>query len=351
MAKEVLCPICGATYNLADEQIGKKVRCKKCEHPFTAGGERKRDERDDEDDDRGVQDRPRGRSKAKKSRDDEEYARKPKKTKSIDEQAKPRSEQGPGSPVTAIVLTGVAVGVLVLCCGGGGVVWWVWPQQANNPVNNPPNFGQPRNFGPPNAGQPNFGPPPNFGQPNFGPGGMAPAVANLKEALDFVRGNDPARRNAGADWFARNPRDEAKAAEVSKALDPMLRSGKPGPFGNDNGCCTAALQAVKVWGTKENVPALVDFLKAQIADDPHWIHVMDQLKDAMDALAMIGDDRGVDGIIPFAGSFHNIHLGGHHEQALRRMGPKAENGLRRYANDPNPGIRDLANKLLREMGK
>ena len=38
MPQEVLCPICGTTYNLADSQLGRKVRCKKCEHSFTAGG-------------------------------------------------------------------------------------------------------------------------------------------------------------------------------------------------------------------------------------------------------------------------------------------------------------------------
>src|SRR5262245_57174114 len=114
MAKEVLCPICGAMYNLADEQMGKKVRCKKCEQAFTAGGEPKRrreDDEDEDDEDEGIQDRPRGKSRTRKGRDDDD---KPKKTKSIEEQAKPRGQEGSGLPVTSIIITCVAVGVLLL---------------------------------------------------------------------------------------------------------------------------------------------------------------------------------------------------------------------------------------------
>ena len=41
MAVEALCPICGAVFNLRDDMQGKKVRCTKCEHVFTVGGEAK----------------------------------------------------------------------------------------------------------------------------------------------------------------------------------------------------------------------------------------------------------------------------------------------------------------------
>src|SRR5262245_58687660 len=96
MPKEILCPICGAAYNLAEEQLGKKVRCRKCEHAFTAGGEqRRREDDDDEDDDRESR---RRRSKVKKgrARDEEEYEERPKKTKSLEEQAKPAGQRDPG---------------------------------------------------------------------------------------------------------------------------------------------------------------------------------------------------------------------------------------------------------------
>lgn len=140
MPQEVLCPICGAAYNLADEQIGKKVRCKKCEHAFTAGGEpKRRADRDDEDDD--EDDRPRGRSKPRsqraRDRDDEEEERKPKKTKSLEEQAQPRAQKEPGLPVSSFVIMGVVVAVLVLvlCCG---LFFWLL-SSARPPVRPQPN--------------------------------------------------------------------------------------------------------------------------------------------------------------------------------------------------------------------
>jgi predicted Zn finger-like uncharacterized protein len=178
MAKEILCPICGATYNLADEQLGKKVRCKKCEHAFTAGGEPKRRRDDDEeDDDEGVQDAPRGRSKAKKGRDrGDDYEDKPKKTKSLEEQAKPRGQEGPGFPVASVVITAVAVGVILLCCGGVGAVWWaarsVPPQQPQPGRPNPQ----------PQPGRPN--PPPRLRGELPAPPAGPPAVASLQDALD-----------------------------------------------------------------------------------------------------------------------------------------------------------------------
>ncbi len=133
MPQEVLCPICGAAYNLADEQIGKKVRCKKCEHAFTAGDKpRRRDDDDDDDDD----DRPRGRSKSRRRRDEEED--RPKKTKSIEEQAKPKGQREPGLPVSSFVIMGVVVAVLVLCCGGGGTFWWIASSSHPRPNPQPP---------------------------------------------------------------------------------------------------------------------------------------------------------------------------------------------------------------------
>ena len=177
MAKEVLCPICGATYNLAEAQLGKKVRCKKCEHAFTAGGEptrRREDDDDDEDDDDRIRDR-RGKSRAKKGRDrDDEEEAKPKKTKTVEEQAKPRGQEEPGLPVSSFVIMGIVVGVLVLCCGGGGLMYWIWPSsrpvQQNAPQNNPP----PNN--PPNNPQPNK--PPNRGRRGeMNPPRPAPALA------------------------------------------------------------------------------------------------------------------------------------------------------------------------------
>jgi predicted Zn finger-like uncharacterized protein len=147
MPKEVLCPICGEAYNLADEQVGKKVRCRKCEHAFTAGGEPRRRVNDDEEDD--ARDTRRGKSRARKGRgrdDEDEGDRRSKKTKSIEEQAKPAGQREPGLPISSFVIMGVIVGFLVLCCGGIGLFWFLGSSfdQKQRP-NNPPGKNQPNN--------------------------------------------------------------------------------------------------------------------------------------------------------------------------------------------------------------
>jgi predicted Zn finger-like uncharacterized protein len=140
MAKEVLCPICGEAYNLADEQLGKKVRCRKCEHAFTAGGEQRR--RLDEDDEDEV---PRRKSRSRKGRaSDDDYDDRPRKTKSLEEQAKPRGQDEPKLPVSSFVIAAVVLGVLFVGCAGLGLAWLVWPSpRPNQPVNNPPPANQP----------------------------------------------------------------------------------------------------------------------------------------------------------------------------------------------------------------
>jgi predicted Zn finger-like uncharacterized protein len=176
MPQEVLCPICGAAYNLADEQIGKKVRCKKCEHAFTAGGAPKHRDRDDDDDE--EDERPRGKSKSKarrsRDRDEEEEERKPKKTKSLEEQAKPRGQREPGLPVSSFVIMGVVIGVLVLCCGGGGLFFWL-VSRTPNPAPRP----NPQPF-PPNRG------------------GRRAEVPAVRPAVAWLRDAEATRRAAGA---------------------------------------------------------------------------------------------------------------------------------------------------------
>jgi predicted Zn finger-like uncharacterized protein len=368
MAQEVLCPICGATYNLADEQMGKKVRCKKCEHAFTAGGDKKRREDDDyDDDDDGIQDAPRGRVKAKsrgrtdRGRDRDDDDDRPRKTRSVEEQAKPRGEREPGLPVSSFVIMGVVVGVLFLCCGGAGLIWWVWPSprqnapnnqpnRPNNPQNNQPNRpnnpppGRRADANPPAPVPPPPPPPAGFPHPPGFPAPGTSSITSVKEALDALRGTDPGRERAGADWLARAPREEGKAAEVSKALDPLVRNAQPNVFGHDPPR-QAALKALKVWGTKENVPTLVQFLQTESGNPGAPVHMPDQLRDAMSALARIDDEGGVEGILPWLGNFFVNDAA---ESALRQLGRKAEKGLLKSYNDPDEGKRNTVRRLLQQ---
>jgi predicted Zn finger-like uncharacterized protein len=306
MAKEVLCPTCGAPYPLAEEQRGQKVRCKKCGHAFAVGGERRRREGDEA-----------------------------------------RSKKARGLPLMPVVVTCAALGMLVL--GGGGVGLWYfwrsWGPAINQALQEPP--------APVAEAKP---PAPPLPRPGL-PGGRFPRpgapvappglpITNVPQALEAVRDNDPERRWAGADWLSRAPRNEAQAAEVSQALDPLVRNAQPDVTGRDP-TRQVALQALKVWGTPENVPTLLQFLQAGKADHGARVLIGEELKEAMTALARIDDERGADGILTWVGDFF---LGGAAEASLRQMGPRGQKGLAKHYNASDDARRKLARRLLRELG-
>jgi predicted Zn finger-like uncharacterized protein len=318
MALEVFCPNCGARYKLPEEQLGKKVRCKKCEQTFRAG-------------DDGIQDAPRET---------------PKPRRRLAEPQLPRRDVQDGRfPAWLLVTAGAAAAALVLCCGGGMVVFLMWQAREQAAVQRiqaaeanqarPPAEGPRQPAGPEAPAErqqlpPDFGQPPDF--PRF-PGRPAagPPITTLKEALDAVRDNDPQRRWTGADWLCRAPRDDAKLVEVSKALDPLVRNAQPDVFGKD-APRQAALKALREWGTSENVKTLVEFLQREHGTHGAQVHMQDQLQDAMTALARIGDERGAEGIVVWLGNFF---LGGSAEGALRQMGAKAEKVLLKHYDDPD----------------
>jgi predicted Zn finger-like uncharacterized protein len=136
MPKEILCPICGASYNLADAQLGRKVRCKKCEHTFTAGGDHQ--DPDDEED----EELPRAKKGKKgRDRDEDDDDDRPKKRKSLAEQVKQREQEAPGMPISSFVIMGIVAAVILICGGGVGLYFLI--HKDNTPTTkqqgNPPN--------------------------------------------------------------------------------------------------------------------------------------------------------------------------------------------------------------------
>jgi predicted Zn finger-like uncharacterized protein len=102
MAIQTSCPHCQQTYELADTQIGKKVRCKSCSEAFL------------------VRDRDAERKAAARSRDDD-----------FDEPRAPRRKKQ-GMPTGLLIAGGISVFVLLLgCLGGGGALLWIYGPFAN----------------------------------------------------------------------------------------------------------------------------------------------------------------------------------------------------------------------------
>lgn len=137
MAIDISCPTCEKSYNLADSQRGKTVRCKHCDDTFTVPREERGrpvsvPRRDDpprrRDDFRGRdEDAPPG----PRRRDDDED-RRPRR-RSDDEERRPRrSEKGGGGNG---LLVGFVVGglLLLLMCSGGGVLFamLLFPSRSN----------------------------------------------------------------------------------------------------------------------------------------------------------------------------------------------------------------------------
>jgi predicted Zn finger-like uncharacterized protein len=314
MPKEILCPICGATYNLGEDQLGKKVRCKKCEHPFTAGGKEHEKKNDpDEDDDDRVTTGAKGGKKGKKGRDEPAP-----KTKSLEEQARKKTAPPPKTPVTSIVLGSIGFVVLVGCCGGGGWACYKikqsWNRAAANAQNNPPHQNPWVN--------PNPGPIGNPGVP------QKPAPANLDEALAALHDADIARRREGTNWFVRNPVNDGQKAAASKALDPLLHDQDDQVRGN-------AAQAIRTWGTTENVPSLVRCLETK--DRSTW-------ESAVDSLAQLKDARGLPALAAL------LEDGGMRNKAIegfRVWGKTAEAELLKYAFFPDDYVRGNVQTILR----
>jgi predicted Zn finger-like uncharacterized protein len=366
MAIEALCPTCGAVFNLKDEYEGKKVRCKKCEQIFTVGGEKAaaRDDRgvkskadaapakksardDDEDDERSSR---KGRVAAKRGRDDDDDDRPKKKASRRDRdddddddkpgkrkrtyhddddddddrpsrRAPKRSSGGGTGKVLAIV--GGAVALIVLICGGGiyGIV-----RLANNIDEAAEAQQQDWQNAANNGGNPWGGGFPGFErQPK-----------DMGEALTFLKGNDPNDRRGAANWLANQPLDAGKQKEVATALEVLVKDP-------DDNNCAAGCRAMKVWGTKDNGPALATALKSRpdggIPGDAH--------KELMAAIARVKYEAGADEILRF---LPNFFIGGEAERALFDLGQGAEKYVLKYYHHPDGGTRGKARGLCVRYG-
>ena len=155
------------------------------------------------------------------------------------------------------------------------------------------------------------------------------AVADLKNADSNVE-------RQACEYIARTPVKEARRAEVSKALETPLGDGTNGEARK------AAAVALKTWGTKDNVPALI--VEMDDKNDP--FHGSQQA--CMEALGKLKDERGAAAV-----AAHLADFGFGRDkvvQALRDMGPVAEKAVAAYVTHPDQGVRAEADKLLKFYG-
>jgi predicted Zn finger-like uncharacterized protein len=362
MAVEALCPTCGAVFNLSDDYVGKKVRCKKCEHIFTVadGRGRPRDDeavqsdrgavsskrtaredtddragrspaakrgRDDDDDDRPRKRPSRGRDDD--DDDDDERGRSGKRKRVFhdndDDDDRPRARRKKSGSGTLVAIICGVVFVLLLVCGGGLYGFIRLVQAADDAVQD--DMAQAFDVN----GNPMGFPP---GAPFMGPEKQPRDVA---EALTFLKGNDPGERRGAANWLARQQQDPARQKEVAAALESVVRD-------LDDNTCDAGARALRVWGTKDNGPALADALRQRLPDKnrPFFSDVQ---KDLMHALAQVKYEPGAEVVCEFLPNFF-ASSNGEPEKALDEFGPPAEKAVVKYFNHPDGGTHDRARRLI-----
>lgn len=377
----VVCPHCQTDYALADHLAGKKVRCKNCDGIIvvraTAGGSGQAER---------IQKEPRSSRAAARDEDEDRPRRR-------DREKAPRS--GGNGLMIVLICSGAGLLLLLLVCGGGGAYFLMkkgaavgadldgpWPEPVAPPQVGalPPELtvtihvaGADDEFtredvsgrlsklvdagGGSRMVSSSFG---NRTTILLSPVRDPQAFANR---IDFatvrgvngrivtivarkVEGAPPANADAVTkalfDLKSDLPHKRREAARVLKDTLPDQRRGEVvkalEPLLNDNGPFTRewAIEALGVWGTKETTPLL---LKAMQQKEGRGA--------AMKALARLKDERAAEPIAERLDEFFDRHEAA---EALKKMGPVAEDAVIKRLNHADNQVRMTACDILKAIG-
>jgi HEAT repeat protein len=178
-------------------------------------------------------------------------------------------------------------------------------------------------------------PPPNFNDPN-GLFAMAGPIQNFDEAITDLKSDDVNRRITTARRLAQTPIDDQRRAEVARALEPLLKD-------REGSARLAGMQALEVWASRENVPALIELLDS----DPTGFDGDKCRKSAIDTLVKLKDPRAAAAI---ARNFKNPFEREWTRRSLIALGPAAETAVIPYLDDPDFGIKVEACHTLKQIG-
>jgi hypothetical protein len=285
MAIYTSCPRCGEDYTLRDPLWGKKVRCRECQNPFLVRAEM--DEPVEDREDSGVP-RPRRRR----------------------------------SKLPVIITTAGLVLVVLLIGCGRQLFGFLQLQRALN-AQAQMRAEQAKEQAAWEA----------VGNQDIRPAQPADAKPmDFNEALAFLSDAHSPRRRDAATWLAREPVNAARRQQVAKALDLLLNDP-------DRDTRLAALDALKSWGTTDNVPSLI----AVIKDDTFNFFLGEPRKKAMSLLGQLKDPRAAAALTHY---LPNAFERGNAEDALHDLGPAAESEVVKYLHDPDNGARDAVQRLL-----
>ena len=161
-------------------------------------------------------------------------------------------------------------------------------------------------------------------------------AAIVTQAIALLKGADPNRRKAAATWLGQTTVIEARRPEVSAALDPVLRDA-------DQGLRLSAVKAARVWATKENIPALINFIDEKFAEP----RPPEETYQAIELLIGFKDERAYWPIAHYASHWIDHARG---VTYLQKIGPAAELEVAKRLTDPNSITRQAAWKAIGIIG-
>ena len=222
MPIDTKCPTCEKPYLLADNQAGKRVRCKHCDDNFLVPGASTADV--DEDDDRPARkssSRDRDDRKDRDDRDDKDERRSRRRT--------PRSNES-GFPWVIVAILG-GVGLLAIL-GIIGVGIWIYSSVQKTTAQIPALAG-------------------------FNPNDVFANPANVDQAVACLSSQHGGQRKKGAEFLARQKVDSGRQKQVARALEKL--KDDPDPFGVKE----AALNALAVWGDADSATVFLQLMNSR----------------------------------------------------------------------------------------
>jgi predicted Zn finger-like uncharacterized protein len=325
MSIATMCPHCETKFSLSDGLLGKRVRCKKCNAIF----EVVESVVDAESAPTGMRS---GSAPPRTSRP--EAAARPKVRRDRfeeEEDERFRRRESSSRPNKGVIIGLSVGGGLLLLAIIGGVVWACLPAKdeppvADNHLVTPANpFRQPLDI--PQLPQrfPDIRPvPPQDDIPvNADP--ITRAVAGLKSDDFFNQSN-------AAKTLERTKVEEGRRAEVVEALKGVIDNRRPGIPRRE------AVRPLAPWGTKADTPYLVRLLD----DDDHGV--------VEETLIVLGKFKDGSAAQAIAEKFPQFHFRRQAGQALKDIGPAAEEAVVPLLNNPDHGVRVEACKILKAIG-
>jgi HEAT repeat protein len=161
-----------------------------------------------------------------------------------------------------------------------------------------------------------------------------PAGQQLEQTLADVADSRVPRSRAALQYLARLRPDPASRAKVSRALNAPLLDVSPG-------VCEAALNAVRVWGSKANTATLLKLLTAaEVGRPDHFIPILEILSDLQDPAAAPALAQGL--THPRERELVS--------RALQAIGSGAEEAVIPFLQSEDDGARCVACQILAEIG-